>query len=77
MIKKPIIANHPFFTSITFSKINSFAYQFYCNTTFKTSNLQKDCYKDNLPFACLQLYKNDCLNIPTCNTCFHTQVKNQ
>ena len=26
MIKKPIVENHAFFTSITFSKINSFTY---------------------------------------------------
>ena len=33
MIKEPIAANHAFFTSIIFSKINSFTYINYRNTT--------------------------------------------
>ena len=56
MIKKPIVANHTLFTSITFSKINFFClYQFYCNTTFIMSDLhqfQKDYHEDDLSFAC-------------------------
>ena len=28
-----------------------------------------------LPFVCLQCYKHNCLNIPTCSICFRIQVK--
>ena len=54
MIKKPMMENHAFFTSITFSRISSFPYyQFYRNTAYKISNLQKDSHQDNLSFVCL------------------------
>ena len=52
-IKKPIVANHAFFTSITFSRISSFTYI--------------NSVQDNLKFACLQLYKQNCLNILASN----------
>ena len=40
------------------------------------SNLQKDCYQDNLPFVCLQFYRNNCKNILAGNI-GSIQVKNQ
>ena len=70
MIKKPIMANYALFSIVTFSKFNS-------NTSFITSNLQKDFHQDNLSFACSQIYKHNCLNILASNICFHMQVKNQ
>ena len=49
MIKKPIVTNHEFFAVVTFSKINFFhLYQFYCNTAFIISNIQKHFHQDNL-----------------------------
>ena len=67
MIRKPIMAYHAFFALVTFSKINSFVYvyiyQFYRDTAFIISNLQKDFYQDNLSFVCLQFYLYNCLNI--------------
>ena len=63
MIKKPVVANHTFFTVIIFSRINLFIRlnQFCRNKTFtrpiyQKANLhkfQKDCLQDNLLFACL------------------------
>ena len=70
MIKKPVMANYAFFAIVTFSKFNS-------NTSFITSNLQKDFHQDNLSFVSLQFYKHNCLNILASNICFHIQVKNQ
>ena len=66
MIKTSIVVNHAFFTSITFGKMNFFAYisqflQFYRNAAFIRSNLQKDCHQNNLPFVCLQFYRHNCL----------------
>ena len=40
-----------------------YIYQFYRDTAFIISNLQKDFYQDNLSFVCLQLYLYNCLNI--------------
>ena len=83
MIKKPITANHTFFTVVTFSSftscfINSLAYissiVFMALIIF---NLEKDFRQDNLPFVCLQFYKHNFLNILAGNICFRIQVKNQ
>ena len=52
-------------------------YQFYRNTTFVISNLQKDFHQDNLSFVFLQIYKYNCLNILADNISCHKQVKNQ
>ena len=40
-----------------------YIYQFYRDTAFIISNLQKDFYQDNLSFVCLQFYLYNCLNI--------------
>ena len=49
-IKKPIVANHTFFTSITVNGISSVAYINFVrqNTVFILSNIQKDSHQDNL-----------------------------
>ena len=73
IIKKPIVANHTFFTSIAFSKINSFAYI----NSIVIRNLQKDFYQVNLSFVYLQFYKHNYLNILAEDICFRIQVKNQ
>ena len=75
MIKNPIVTNYGFLTSITFSRI-SFLYQFCRNTSFTRSNLQKDCYQDNLPFVFSQFYRDNCKNILAGNI-GSMQVKNQ
>ena len=59
--------------------------QVYRNTTFirpiyqnlKNNNLhQKDCYQDNLSFACLQFYMHNGLNKLPGISCFRKHVKN-
>ena len=40
-----------------------YIYQFYRDTAFIISNLQKDFYQDNLSFVCLQFYLYNCLNM--------------
>ena len=76
MIKKPIVANHTFFSVITFGKMNSFAY---INSLVAQliSNLQKVVHQDNLSFACLQFYKHNCLNMLASNIFFCIHVKDQ
>ena len=59
--------------------------QFYRNRRFIRPNYQnqktnfyqtqKDCHQDNLPFAFLQSYKHNCLNIPVVKICFHKKNK--
>ena len=78
MSKKPISASHTFFAVLTFSKINSSAYnKFYRNTAFIICNPQKHLHQDNLSFVCLQFYKRSCLIILHGNICCHIQVNNQ
>ena len=78
IIKKPIVINHTFFTTNTFSKMNSFAY----NNAIVIQQLydqiymsQQDCYKDNLSFGCLQLFKHKCLNLLASNESTEMTVK--
>ena len=52
-------------------------YQFYRNTAFIISNLQKCFHQDNLSFFCLYIYKHNCLNILEGNICFHIEVNNE
>ena len=80
MIKKLIVANRTFFTSITFSRIDPFAYINSLVIGFIRTNLnqcQNDCHQDNLTFACLQFYKHNCLNILPSNISFLIPIKNQ
>ena len=72
IMKKTTLANPIFFTVIILISISYFVLnQFYCNVTFIRTNLsktnlyqfQKDCYQDNLSFACLQFYIQNYLNI--------------
>ena len=51
--------------------------QFYCNTAFVISNLEKGFHQDNLSFSCLKFYKHNCLNVLAGQISFYTQVKNQ
>ena len=81
------MANHAFFTVITFNRINSFAYISFIVTLFirpiyqiRETNLhqaEKDRHQDNLSFACLQFYERNCLNKLACNICCHKQVNNR
>ena len=48
----------------------------YCNAAYIISNPQKYFYQDSLSFVCLQLYKQNCLNILASNIHFRIQVKN-
>ena len=78
MTKKSIVVNHALFTSITFIKINSFAYKrFYRNTAFIISNLQKNCQNNRSFVFFLQFDKHDCINILASNISFGIQVKDQ
>ena len=68
MIKKSIAAKHKFFVAVTFSRINSIAYINsiiiqHLQNPFIKNQFQKDCHQDILSFACLQFYKQSCLNI--------------
>ena len=70
MIKKAIMTNLCccYFLQDLFLRL----YQFYHNTAFIISNLQKDFHQDNLAFACLQFYKHNCLNIFEGNILLYT-----
>ena len=78
MIKIPVVANHLFFTSITFSRVNSFTYisfiviQYLKDLIFKKIVIKIICH-----FFCLELYKHNCLNILGSNICFRIQLKNE
>ena len=80
IIKKPIATSHKLFAGVAFSRINSFTYINSFVIPFIRANpiqFQKDCYQDNLLFACLQFFKHSCLNMFAGNICFHKQVKNR
>ena len=76
VIKKPLVTNPTFFTSITLSRINSFAYINYeiHLSKYNFHQFQKDFRQDNLSFASLQLYKHNCLNLLAGNNFFRKQV---
>ena len=52
-------------------------YQYYLNTPFTISNLEKGHHKENLSLVCLQFYEHNCLNILAGNISFPIQVRNQ
>ena len=76
MIKRRIVTNHILLAVVTFIRINFLAYiDFFCNTAFARSNVQKYHYQDNLSFVCLTFYKHNWLIILSGNICFCKQVK--
>ena len=52
-------------------------YQFYRNTGFIISNLQKGFHQDNLSFVCLQFCKDNCQKILADKISCRIQVKSQ
>ena len=52
-------------------------YQFYGNTAFIISILQKDFHQDNLSFLRLQFCNRNCVNVLAGNICLRIQAKHQ
>ena len=73
MIKKPKVANYASLLLLLLQDLFLFLDQFYCNTSFIISNLQKYFHQYNMSFVCFQFCKHDYLKILTSNIFFAYQ----